>query len=309
MILIYSKGIDDFVNEVIDCLNTDFIRIGGENDLLSFEEFSQNKAETILTISSNNFSFTNLNAITCKWFNGGFLSINGSSYENSCFSMILNSFLNNSKFKKIGRLRSEFEVNKVDASLEAKRQGLKVPDTLLTSKKDRLIAFYDKYYSKDGIICKRITDQYFFETDAFKYDFNLTFEIDTQILRLIPDEFAISLFQEKIISSYEIRVVYLLGKFYAMSIHTFDSDVDYRTKLHSKKNIRMIPFNLPEEIQVKLKKVFINLNLNYGSADLMYKSGDFYFLEINPTGQVSFLNNACNYYLENKLAEHLIHET
>lgn len=66
---------------------------------------------------------------------------------------------------------------------------------------------------------------------------------------------------------------------------------------------RIIPFKLPANVQEKLEKVFKKFNLNYGSADLMYSGGDYYFLEINPTGQISFINNSCNYYIENKLAE------
>lgn len=43
--------------------------------------------------------------------------------------------------------------------------------------------------------------------------FNLTFEIDANIMNQIPTEFAISLFQEQIKVCYEIRVVYILGNF------------------------------------------------------------------------------------------------
>lgn len=33
--------------------------------------------------------------------------------------------------------------------------------------------------------------------------------------------------------------------------------------------------------------------------------GEYVFLEINPCGQVGFINNACNYYLEEKFADYL----
>ena len=68
-------------------------------------------------------------------------------------------------------------------------------------------------------------------------------------------------------------------------------------------NLRLVPFKLPTEVEGKLEKVFKKFNLNYGSADLIYCKDNYYFLEINPTGQISFVNNACNYYIENKLAE------
>ena len=45
-----------------------------------------------------------------------------------------------------------------------------------------------------------------------------------------------------------------------MSIHVFGDDIDYRGKLKSLKDIRIIPFRLPKDIKIKLEKVFNNLN-------------------------------------------------
>ncbi|WP_028873120.1 hypothetical protein [Psychroserpens burtonensis] len=74
------------------------------------------------------------------------------------------------------------------------------------------------------------------------------------------------------------------------------------------KNLRIVPFKLPLKIKEKLEKVFKKFNLNYGSADLMYVDNEYYFLEINPTGQISFINNICNYYLEELLVKILKNE-
>lgn len=73
-------------------------------------------------------------------------------------------------------------------------------------------------------------------------------------------------------------------------------------------NIRMIPFKLPGDIEEKLEKVYRKFNLNYDSADLIYSNDDYYFLEINPTGQISFINNACNYNIEKNVAQILKNE-
>ncbi|WP_339834966.1 hypothetical protein [uncultured Flavobacterium sp.] len=67
-------------------------------------------------------------------------------------------------------------------------------------------------------------------------------------------------------------------------------------------NLRIIPFKLPNEIESKIDSVFKKFNMNYGSADLMYSNNNYYFLEINPTGQISFINRACNFYIETQLA-------
>jgi len=36
------------------------------------------------------------------------------------------------------------------------------------------------------------------------------------------------------------------------------------------------------------------------------RNGDFIFLEINPVGQFGMTSIPCNYFLEKKIAEHLI---
>lgn len=309
MILIYSKDVDDFVNQVIDCLDEDFIRIGGSSDEMLVDDIHINDNKINFKIHNKFFPPYNVEKVKCIWFNGGYVHTDGNNYENECYEMLVNSFLNHKDSYKIGRLRSDFEINKLDAPLEAKKHGFKIPETLVTSNKDNLIEFYNKYHAQNGIICKRITDTLFYRDNDYTYDFTATFLIDSDALLDIPKEFAISLFQERIIADYEIRVVFIKGHFYAMSIHTFNNDVDYRSTLDYSKKIRTVPYKLPLDIEEKLKNIFASFNLNYGSIDLMYSNNSYYFLEINPTGQISFVNNACNFYIENTLSNLLRNET
>lgn len=303
MILIYSKDVDEFVNQVIDYLDEEFIRIGNR-DIIEIDEIaSANDPE--FRVRSNYFEAANFRQCKSVWFNGGGVKGFGTSYENQCYQSLIDSYLTYLPIKKIGRIYNEFETNKLYALLEAERQGLKTPETLITGSKEKLMEFYTKYDGNNGIICKRIIDQYYYRSEDYTYNFNSTFLIDYKILNDIPNEFAFSLFQERILAEFEIRVIYIEGNFYAMSVHVFDKSVDYRKNLASTRSFRTIPFNLPKNIQVKLKNVFTSLNINYGSADLMYCDGEFYFLEINPSGQISFVNEACNFYLEEEISKML----
>jgi hypothetical protein len=58
MILIYSKDVDDFVNQVIDYLDEDFIRIGNR-DIIDIEEVCINKNITF-NVKSDFFDTVNL---------------------------------------------------------------------------------------------------------------------------------------------------------------------------------------------------------------------------------------------------------
>lgn len=302
MILVYSKDVDDFVNNVIDCLEGDFIRIG-EADKVTVAAMDFSNEESSYTLKTEYLENAELEKIKSVWFNGGGINSGSSDYEIKCYEVLNDAFILQKPIKKVGRRIADFETNRLDIMLEAKKQGLKIPHTLITGSKEKLQAFYELYISKNGIVSKRILDTLYYEDDEFVYNFNLTFQITPEILTATPDEFAISFFQERIIADFEIRVIYIDGNFYSIAIHNFDNTIDIRTKFIEMDNLRMVPFNLPVAISEKLEKVFKRFNLNYGSADLMYCNEEYYFLEINPTGQVSFVNNACNYYIENTLAK------
>lgn len=302
MILIYSKDVDDFVNNVIDCLDEDFIRIG-ESDKVTIDAMNFNNESNSYTLETEYLGSIELEKAQSVWFNGGCINSGGSTYEDKCYEVLNDSYLLQKSVKKIGRRIADFETNRLDIMLEAKKQGLKIPHTLITGSKAKLQSFYGAFGDKKGIISKRILDTLYYQDNEFRYNFNLTFQITSEILTETPDEFAISFFQERIIADFEIRVIYIDGNFYPTAIHNFDNTIDIRTKFSEMDNIRMVPFKLPVDIEEKLESVFRKFNLNYGSADLMYSNEDYYFLEINPTGQISFINNVCNYYLENELAK------
>jgi len=302
MILIYSKDVDDFVNDVIDCLDQDFIRIG-ESDKVTIDGMNFSNESSSYILKTPYLENIELEEIKSVWFNGGCINSGESDYEDKCYEVLNDAFVLQKPVKKIGRRIADFETNRLDIMLEAKVQGLKIPHTLITGSKEKLKNFYNVYTHKNGIISKRILDTLYYQDEEFLYNFNVTFQITSEILDKTPNEFTISFFQERIIADFEIRVIYIDGCFYSIAIHNFDNSIDIRTKFIEMDNLRMIPFKLPADIEEKLEKVFKNFNLNYGSVDLMYCNDEYYFLEINPTGQISFVNNACNYYIENKFAD------
>jgi hypothetical protein len=302
MVLIYSKDVDDFVNNVIDYLNIDFFRIG-EFDKVEIESMNFSNESSSYILKNEYLKNIELEKIRSIWFNGGCINSGTDDYENKCYEVLNDAFVLQKPIKKIGKRIADFETNRLDMMIEAKQQGLKIPHTLITGGKEKLLKFYKKYENKNGIISKRILDSYLYEDNEFLYNFNSTFQITPEILSELPNEYTISFFQERIIADFEIRVIYIDGSFYSAALHNFDDNIDIRSKFINMNNLRIVPFQLPLNIMNKLENVFKKFNLNYGSADLMYSNDEYYFLEINPTGQISFINNICNFKLENKLAK------
>jgi len=53
--------------------------------------------------------------------------------------------------------------------------------------------------------------------------------------------------------------------------------------------VKYIPFNLPEAIEKKCIYLVRELGLSFGAIDLIESNTDFYFIEVNPTGEWAWL--------------------
>ncbi len=306
MIFFYCRDTDDLVNNVIDFLDEDFVRIG-EKDFVSINEMNFNRDNHSVKISSDYNQSIDLQNINFLWCYGGVINVDGNPYVNECSLLLVESYFNNKNVKKLGRPIKKTDLTKLSLHLEAEKQGLLVPNTLITCDKFKLLSFFNTH-KDNGVICKRILDTPFYETEEYCYDFTSTFSIDSDDFDNIPEQFGLSLFQERIIADFEIRVIFIDNTFFAMSVHLFENLLDYRSRLSSKKNIRLVPFKLPSIIEDKLRAVFKKSELNFGSADLMFADNQYYFLEVNPIGKVGFANTACNFYIEKYISELMKHE-
>jgi len=81
------------------------------------------------------------------------------------------------------------------------------------------------------------------------------------------------------------------------------TNIDYRNYDKEKMN-RMIPYILPVEIQQKILNFMQRAGLDTGSIDMIKTSDNHYFfLEVNPAGNIEMVSDICNYKIERKIAE------
>jgi glutathione synthase/RimK-type ligase-like ATP-grasp enzyme len=118
-----------------------------------------------------------------------------------------------------------------------------------------------------------------------------------------------SIIQEEIEKEIEIRVFIAEAKFYSMAIFSQNSgrtDVDFRNYDHNKPN-RNVPYTLPLKVKSAIKRLMKGLGINTGSVDLIKnKAGEYYFLEVNPSGQYGMVSQPCNFNINRDIAEILI---
>jgi glutathione synthase/RimK-type ligase-like ATP-grasp enzyme len=121
------------------------------------------------------------------------------------------------------------------------------------------------------------------------------------------------LLQEYIKPFCEIRVFVIKDKVFSMAIFCElkkqGTNTDWRHSNTLGIN-RYVPFKLPHNIKVMVLKLMNKMKLNTGSIDLILtERNEYYFLEINPTGQFHFLSSLCNYNIEKEIAEILFNES
>jgi len=202
---------------------------------------------------------------------------------------------------------SSIYVNKLQMLKIAQLMGFNIPDTIITTKKTVLDDFIKQNKS---VICKSISDNIIFDIDEYNYFYGYTNEINSDLLKQLPDSFFPSLFQEEIDKEIEVRTFVLFKHIYSMAIFSQADNqtaIDFR-KYNNEKPNRTAPFKLPKDISDNILKFMKKTNLNSGSFDfILDKKGKFYFIEINPVGQFGMISKPCDYKLEKLFAKELIY--
>ena len=316
MIVIYAKQRDEFVNNVIDYLqNVPFFRISNGNGFEYISSIFEKQSFNSSLIKNRFVKTIDIEKLDSIWFNGGMINLDNNHLKNSKelnellfqnFNLMIEGLLKAKNTSNIGSINNNKKTNKIYNLLIAKNIGLQIPETLITKNKEELLSFINTH-SKEGVICKRINELDSFSENEYLFDNSKTFLITNDILNKLPNAFGISFFQQRIKKRFEIRTIFFNDTFYSSAIFDISNNVDYRTSLQTFRNKpRIVPYNLPKRVENKLRKFLDKTKYTFCSIDLIYSNKDEYiFLEINPSGQISFINNACNFYLEKEFAKYL----
>jgi len=227
---------------------------------------------------------------------------------------VYNSYLENHLKRKlksnyIGSLDKEIHTDNKLINLEiAKEVGLKIPSSLITSDKEDLQAFYNKYkkiITKDlrGPIDIKTRNKHFVSTGVKVVDSQMIAKLDKTFIPIYVQNF--------IAKEYEVRVFVFDKQLFSMAIFSQNdkkTQIDYRNYNRQKPN-RCVPVLLPKTIEEKIWRFMDKIDMNTGSIDLIVTpQNEYYFLEINPMGQFHWVSANCNYYIEEKIAKFLANE-
>lgn len=202
--------------------------------------------------------------------------------------------------KTIGSLAKDYDHNKLKDIKIAESLGIKTPKTFIHNSN-----VHQDYKKEAAYITKMNKAPISLLVEKkIKLETGFTTVINKDF---IENEVALfpSVIQEKIDKKFEVRTFFVEDEYYSMAIFSQADETtatDYRNYNRKKPN-RVVPFSLPKELELKLKKLMHILELSTGSIDLIYsKDKQFYFLEVNPCGQFDWLSVNCNYNIEKSIA-------
>lgn len=319
MILIISENNDYSTSEVIQWIiyyKVEFIRLNIENKFYIKNIYIDSNSIKIVLIDEFG-RILDFDTITSIWYRRGFINLNYLKnkdffpltelleFDKQIFNhlnfelkilfdfiiMKINSIPHIGSYGKRG-------LNKLEVLYEASKLKINIPTTQITTCLNDL-------QIKDKIITKSISETFIPFVNNNHYII-YTEEINKHKIQY---DFFPSKFQSKIDKEADIRIFYIMGKFYSMAIMSQKnniSKIDFRKYSILNPN-RCFRISISKSLISKLQKLMDKLSLQSSSIDmLLTKKGKFIFLEVNPIGQFSMTSKPCNYYLEMKIANHLI---
>ena len=305
-ILIFSKNNDPSTNSVIDWIlkeGKESLRINGESFLYE-NTFRALDEQLSLDVGA-------------VWFRRTFDPIQlkmpfdlEHHYRKECGTIFTYTYYSILKNSNKGFQLNKYEdagVNKLLVNKLAANCGLRTPKSYLVSNKKRLVELLAEFAG--DIIFKPVSQIFAYYADKSVY-VSYTEKVSEEGLKKLPDYFLPSYIQEYVESDFEVRVVYLCGDFFSMAIFSGGNDktkTDFRNYDYANWN-RMIPFDLPEGIKVKIAKLVTQMDLNFCSIDLLYSEGEYFFLEVNPVGQFGMVSLPCNFNIEKQIGKILCYE-
>lgn len=310
MIFIFSETYDSMTDRVCMWLryyHKPFVRFNHNAANRITEIFYSTQRDEICFVTDHEKEI-NINEISAVWFRRGRLMLprgqNEQEYhevspllyqhlkkERETTEEAINQILYQSIFS-IGNPNKQ-ELNKIITLNMAQKAGFKVPDTAISDSKERVIS----KFGEEKLFSKTINDLFEIEFAERKFQYrNIAFKSAAAI----PESFTYSLFQTKIDIKTEIRVFHLMGENYSIAQHYNSGNQPGNWQ----------KYELSASVSKKIRHLMTALDLNCGSIDLLLdRQNECFFLEVNPVGQLEWVSDYGNYYIDKIIAQTLINSS
>lgn len=172
--------------------------------------------------------------------------------------------------------------NKIFQLNSAEECGLSIPRTYISNCTDFNLEFNKKY------IVKSLDTALFYDMENNKEMFTYSNVVTGTELQEYDLTSAPVFIQEFLNPKIDCRVTYVQGKLFPVKILQNGQGMygDWRMR---KEALEYISFELPTHVESAIHKLMKKLELNFGGIDLAIVAGEYYFIEVNPTGEWGWL--------------------
>lgn len=200
------------------------------------------------------------------------------------------------------RLSDRME-SKIVQLREAIKLGFAVPRTCITSSKEMAEDFIA---SCEGRVMAKSLASSLIQGENHDY---FVFTTLVQSLESATEEelkSAPSIFQEYLNPKRDLRVTVIGDRVYTVQIIGSNGDPIVGDWRILKKGINFTPFRLPAKVEELCATLIARNGLTFGAIDLAEVNGEYYFLEINPSGEWGWLQAQVKVPVAEALADYLM---
>ena len=180
----------------------------------------------------------------------------------------------------------------------AKENGILIPDTYVGNIIHNKINIDKKY------IVKALDTALFYDGDQelFTYSTMLNGEdLSKSNIKEAP-----IILQECLCNKVDLRVTYIDGKIFPVSITKNGKGIDGDWRKTKKNELLYQIVDLPKELAENIKNLMNKLQLNFGGIDFALVDDKYYFIEVNPTGEWAWLEDVFNGGISKEIVKSLI---
>lgn len=176
--------------------------------------------------------------------------------------------------------------------------GLKVPQTEIANSVPYSLAECNTVAMKtiDSAVVNKDGQQGFIYTNFYEFE-----ELLKCSMRDVP-----SIFQKALIPKVDLRVTIIGDTVNAAEITNSEGGVSGDWRLEMNANLKYRPVELPQNIANKCKALLRDLDLVFGGIDLIRYKEEYYFVEVNPTGEWAWLMPQTGFGIDETIAKYLI---
>ena len=180
----------------------------------------------------------------------------------------------------------------------ARRVGLSIPDTLITTDPDKVRAFWD---SREGEVIYKP----FLQT---LHSWRETRQLKREELALLESvRIAPVIFQSLVPGAADLRVTVIGDEVLPAAVDIRKMEYKLDVRLNQQEYER---HDLPAEVTAKLLGLMRVLGLEYGAIDLrLTPEGEYVFFEVNPAGQFLYVERSSGQPITAALVAHLVNGT